>query len=157
MVQLWGPVTLFGVLAVADGAARGLERAPSSEWLWYINLKWFGMFQESHYALTTVLRAGHYEQFLFVALPLLVCAGLAAVFKRTLLLAASSNLAFVYAILVALGWFRARAPLQASLSEQFSTSANWELIVLAALISLCLLSFVVSHLAYLRRTISELR
>ena len=38
-LQLLGPVSLFGVMAMAEGAAYALNCAPSSEWLWYFNLK----------------------------------------------------------------------------------------------------------------------
>lgn len=152
-LQLLGPVSLLGALAIAEAAVCALDLAPSSEWLWYFNLKWFAMFQQSQYAWKAVLGSG--AQPLAVAAPLLVVAGLGVVFKRTLLLAASSNLTFAYVLFAALTWVRAKAPLQASLSQQYAVSANSELIVLAALVSLCLLSFTVSHLIYLQRTLSE--
>jgi hypothetical protein len=154
-LQLLGPVALFAALAVSDLVALALDRAPSSEWLWYFNLKWFGMFQQSHYSFRSIFGGG--AQLLFVAAPMLAVAGLGVVFRRTLLLAASSNLTFAYVVFAALSWIRAKAPLQASLSAQYVISANSETILLAALGTLCLLSFAVSHIIYLQKTASQVQ
>ena len=153
-LQLLGPFALFGALAVSDLAAFALDRAPSSEWLWYFNLKWFAIFEQSHYALKTAFGGG--ARLLIVAAPLFVVA-LGVVFRRTLLLAASSNLTFAYVVFAALSWLRTKAPVQASLTEQYPISTNSETILLAALISVCLLSFAVSHLFYIQKTLSEIR
>jgi hypothetical protein len=56
-LQLLGRVSLFGI-AIAEVAAFALNCAPSSEWLWYFNLKWFTLFEQSHYALEAALRNG---------------------------------------------------------------------------------------------------
>jgi hypothetical protein len=152
-LQLLGPVSLFGVMAMAEGAAYALNCAPSSEWLWYFNLKWFALFQQSHYALQVALGGG--AQILVVGAPLLILAGLGVVYRRTLLLAASSNLTLAYVAFAGLSYARAKAPLQASLSVQYAASTNSEVILLAALVSLCLLSFAVSHVVYLQKTITH--
>jgi hypothetical protein len=152
-LQLLGPVSLFGVMAIAEVAAYALNCAPSSEWLWYFNLKWFALFQQSQYALEAALGGG--AQILVVGAPLLILAGLGVAFRRTLLLAMSSNLTLAYVVFAALTWVRATAPLQASLSVQFAVSTHSELILLAALVSLCLLSFAVSHLIYLQKVITH--
>jgi hypothetical protein len=153
VLQLLGPVSLFGVMAMAEGAAYALNCAPSSEWLWYFNLKWFALFQQSHYALEAALGVG--AQILVVGAPLLVLAGLGVAYRRTLLLATSSNLTLAYVVFAALSWARAKAPLEASLSVQYAASTNSEVILLVALVSLCLLSFVVSHVIYLQKTIAH--
>lgn len=153
LFQLVGPIALFSVLAASEAVAWALERAPTSEWLWYLNLKWFGMFQESHYVIAASY--GDHPQFVFVALPLLAAAGLGLVFRRSLLLAASSNLSFAYAVFVLLAWLRDKAPLQASLSQQYAAASDSEIAVLLALVALCLLSFVVSHIVYLRQTLAS--
>ncbi len=153
-LQLLGPVSLFGVMAIAEVAAFALNCAPSSEWLWYFNLKWFALFQQSQYALEATLGGG--AQILVVGLPLLILAGLGVARRRTLLLAASSNLTLAYVVFAALTWVRAKAPLQASLSVQYVVSTNSEAILLATLVPLCLLSFAVSHLIYLQKTITNI-
>ncbi len=152
-LQLLGPVSLFGVMAMADGAAYALNCAPSSEWLWYFNLKVLALFQQSHYALDAAFGAD--AQILIVGTPLLILAGLGVAYRRTLLLATSSNLSLAYVVFVALSWARAKAPLQASLSVQYAASTNSELILLTALVSLCLLSFAVSHVIYLQKTMTH--
>jgi hypothetical protein len=152
-LQLLGPVSLLGVMAIAEFASFALNCAPSSEWLWYLNLKWFALFQQSHYALEEALGGA---QILVVGLPLFILAGLGVTLRRTLLLATSSNLTFVYVVFAALTWLHAKAPLQASLSVQFAVSTNSEVILLATLVSICLLSFAVSHLIYLQKTITDI-
>jgi hypothetical protein len=151
-LQLLGPLGLIGLLCIAEVAALALNCAPSSEWLWYFNLKWFAMFQQSHYALKAVFRGDVHP--LVVAAPLLIVGGLGVVFRRTLLLAASSNLTFAYVLFAALMWVRTKAPLQASLTAQAATSTGSEMILLVPLGLLCLLSFVISHLIYLQKALS---
>jgi len=153
-LQLLGPVSLFGVMAIGEGAAFALNWAPSSEWLWYFNLKWFALFQQSHYALQAASGGG--AQTLVVGAPLIIVAGLGVVFRRTLLLAMSSNLTLAYIVFAALNWVRAEAPLQASLSEQYAVSTSLQAILLAPLVSLCILSFAVSHLNYLQKAVSQI-
>src|SRR5260370_38678020 len=94
-LQIVGPLALFCAVGAAECAAYGLSSAPSSEWMWYLNLKLFGMFQQSHYTASEYLGLER-AQLLLVALPLFAmgCAGIA--FRRSLLLALSSNLSFVY-------------------------------------------------------------
>ncbi len=152
-LQLLGPVSLFGAMAMAEGAAYALNCAPSSEWLWYLNLNWFALFQQSQYAIEAALGWG--AQILIVGAPLIILAGLGVACRRTLLLATSSNLTLAYVVFAGLSWARAKAPLQASLSVQYDASTNSELILLVVLVWLCLLSFVVSHVIYLQKTIAS--
>src|SRR5208283_351554 len=111
-LQLLGPVSLCTAMAIAECAASALNNAPSSEWLWYFNLKWFALFQQSHYGLKGALGDG--RQILVVGVPLLILAGLGGVFRLTLLLATSSNLTLAYFMFAALSWGRAKAPLETS-------------------------------------------
>jgi hypothetical protein len=150
-LQLTGPVALFCAVAGAEGAAYGLSQMPSSEWMWYLNLQWFSMFQQSHYYLK-----GHLgfdcEQLLFVALPLLAAAWAGLTYRKHLVLAAASNLSFVYIGFVVYVWCRANVyPEQASLSVNFVASSGPDLILLAFLVGLSLISFVVSHVSYIQR------
>lgn len=148
--QLLGPVALFSAMLAAEGVAYGLERAPSSEWLWYLNLRWFGVFQQSHYALKATL-GGDYEQLRYIAFPLLAVAILGAIFKRALFVAISSNLSFVYLLFVFLSWTVSKASYQASLSVLYPDSTDSEIIVLIALVAVSMLSFVVSHMEYINK------
>ena len=152
-LQLLGLISLFGAMAIAEGGALALRCAPSSEWLWYVNLKWFALFQQSHYALTAAVGDG--AQIELVGAPLIALAWLGIVFRRTLLLAASSNLTLVYVVFAALSWVRAGAPLSASLAEQSTVATDSGVILLAALVSLCVLSFAVSHVIYLQKAMSQ--
>ena len=146
--QLLGPVALFVALAGADGVAYGLARAPDSAALWYMNLKWFGMFQASHYALAPLFGDG-LEQLFWVGAPLLAIAVVGAIMRRAMLQAVASNLSFVYIVFVFLSWFREKAPLEASLAIQYRQSSNSELLILLALVVSTLSSFVVSHILYI--------
>ena len=118
-------------------------------------MKWFAIFEQSHYALATASGGG--GRLPTVAAPLFLVGGAGIVFRRTLLLAASSNLTFAYVVFAALSWLRTRAPLEVSLSEQDPILTNTETIAPTALLALCLLSFAVSHLFYIQKTISEIR
>jgi hypothetical protein len=153
--QLIGPVALFMAVAGAEAASYALSRMPSSEWIWYLNLRWFGMFQQSHYALQGRLGIDC-EQLLLIALPLLLAACLGYRLRQSLLLAISSNLSFVYIGFVFCTWARAKSfPQTASLSGDFAASAgiwsNPDLILLIVLVSLSLFSFLISHLSYIQR------
>jgi hypothetical protein len=150
-LQFIGPVALFSAVLAAEAAAYALAHAPSTEWLWYVNLKWFSMFQQSHYALKNILGLDC-EQLLCIALPLFAaaCAGLAL--KRSLMLAVASNVSFVYIGFVVYTWTRVYPlPKQASLSMQFASSSRPDLILLVLLASLSFLSFVVSHVFYIQQ------
>lgn len=149
-LQFLGPVALFVALAASDVAAYALRCAPSREWLWSINLAWFDMFQQSHYALRSLI-GGDHRQLTFIALPLLAAAGVGFVYKRSLLLALSSNLSFVYIVFVVAAWAGLGSTAEASLSGQFSTLSHPEFFVLAPLVGLSLVSFIVSHVVYFRK------
>jgi hypothetical protein len=154
--QLIGPIALFGATVAAEAAAYGLSCLPSSEWMWYLNLRWFGMFQQSHYALRDLMGIDC-EQLLVIALPLLVAACLGIALRRVLLLAVASNLTFVYMAFVFCAWSRARPfPQTASLSAGFVSSpaiwSNPDMILLAILAGLSLFSFLASHAFYLLNT-----
>ena len=77
-LQFLGPFALFAATLFAELAARTLEYAPSSELLWFINLRIFGIFQRSHAVLSNFVAIDGF-QFFGLALPifLLACVGLA--------------------------------------------------------------------------------
>ncbi len=155
VLQLIGPVALFIAVAGAEGASYALWRMPSSEWLWYLNLRWFGMFQQSHYSLQGPL-GFDCEQLLVIALPLLLAACFGYGLRQSLWLAISSNLSFVYIGFVFYTWAGANSfPETASLSGDFAASPDFwskpDLIILIVLVSLSLFSFLVSHFSYVQR------
>ena len=90
-LQLLGPVSLFGVMAIAEVAAYALNCAPSSEWLWYFNLKWY-LHCSNRATMHWMRLSAAVAQILVVGTPLLILAGLGVAYRRTLLLATSSNL-----------------------------------------------------------------
>jgi hypothetical protein len=156
-LQFVGPVALFAAVLAAEAAAYALARYPSSEWLWYLNLTWFSMFQTAHYTLKGYLGVDC-EQFLCIAVPLLVAAIAGLALKRPLPLAISSNVSFVYIGFVLYTWCRSKGYTeQASLSVDFVRSSNPDLILLAVLAGLSLISFVVSHIAFIQRARAEAR
>jgi hypothetical protein len=153
--QLIGPIALFMAVAGAEAASYALSRMPSSDWIWYLNLTWFGMFQQSHYSLQGKLGIDC-EQLIFIALPLLVTAVLGYRLRKSLLLAISSNLSFVYIGFVFCTWARAKSfPQTASLSGEFAATpdiwSNADFLVLVTLVSLSLFSCLVSHFSYIRK------
>ena len=76
-LQFLGPFALFVTALCAELAARALQYAPSSELLWFINLRIFGIFQRSHAMLGEFVAIDGF-QFFGLALPifLLACLGL---------------------------------------------------------------------------------
>ncbi len=151
-LQLLGPVALSMAIVGAESAQAALNWAPSSGWLWYFNMNWFAVFQQSHYAIEATF--GGCAQSLVVAAPLLTIAILGTRLRRRFLLATSSNLTLAFVVFAGLSWVRAEAPLQPSLLQAFARAAT-DTILLAALASVCLLSFAVSHLDYLRKLTSR--
>src|SRR4051812_19214836 len=81
--QLIGPVVLFAALVGADGCAWALQFAPDSSLFWYLTLKWFAMFQASHYVLAPLVGDG-LEQLLCVGAPLLAIAAVGAWMKQSM-------------------------------------------------------------------------
>jgi hypothetical protein len=150
-LQFLGPIALFSAVLAAEAAAYALAQIPSSEWLWYVNLKWFSMFQQSHYSLKDDLGV-NCEQLFCVALPLFAAACIGLAFRRSLILAISSNLSFVYIGFVVYTWFRANSySVEASLSVEYVASSNPDLLVLLVLVGLTLVSLIGSHVAYFQR------
>ena len=98
-LQFLGPMALFVATLSAELAVRALAYAPSSEFLWFVNLRMFGIFQRSYYMLSELVSIQSF-QLLGIALPifLLACYGLAA--SRRLPLALASNLSLGYAALL---------------------------------------------------------
>ena len=154
-LQLIGPIALIGAVLSSEGAVYGLARAPSSEWLWYLNLKWFALFQQSHYKLSAII-GNNCEQLLVIALPLLLVVSLGIAFKQDLLIAVASNVSFVYtALVLATAWRAVGAAPVASLSTQDISPPGPDSILIFILVGVSLVSFVVSHLLYIQKARSR--
>jgi hypothetical protein len=154
-LQFLGPLALFVATLSAELAVRALAYAPSSELLWFVNLKMFGIFQRSYYMLSELVSVQGFQLF-GIALPifLLACYGLAA--RRRLPLALASNLSFAYAALLLVSW-QTPGPTTTQASLGFiavPTGAGFY--VLTGILGTSLLSFAISHLLYLRAARSEI-
>jgi len=154
-LQFLGPLALFVATLSAELAVRALDYAPSSELLWFVNLKMFGIFQCSYYMLSELVSLQGFQLF-GIALPIFLLAvyGLAA--RRRLPLAVASNLSFAYAALLLLSWQGPGPPTtQASLGF-IAVPTGAGLYVLTGILGTSLLSFAISHLLYLRAARSEI-
>src|SRR6478609_1263177 len=102
-LQFLGPLALFTGTLCAELAARALQYAPSSEFLWFINLKMFGIFQRSDALLSYFVSIDGF-QFFGLALPIFVlaCRGLAA--RSRLAFTVATHLSVAYAVLLVLSW-----------------------------------------------------
>jgi len=148
-LQFLGPVALFAAALSAEVAARALAAAPGSEWLWYLNLKVFGLFQRSHEALNGYVEIAGFQLF-GIALPIFVVACVGLVKGSRLLLAISTQFAAGYAAFLLLAW-QTPGPSdpQASL-RVIATPSGAGFYLLGAILGACLLSCAISHLLYLR-------
>src|SRR4051794_33666047 len=160
-LQFLGPFSLFAATVCAELAARALEYAPSSEFLWFINLKMFGIFQRSYAMLLNLSEVVPIDGFQYVglALPtfvfLLACLGLAT--KSRLPFTVATHLSVAYAGFLVLSW-QAGVPTatQASLVP-VAVPSGVGLYVIATILGTCLLSFAITHLLYFRLVRREIR
>ena len=147
-LQFLGPFALFTATLCAELAARALAYDPSSEFLWFINLKIFGIFQRSHALLSLFVPIDGFQLFgLACPIFLLACLGLAT--KWRLPFTVATHLSPLYAGFLLLAW-QAGVPTakQASLVP-IAVPSGPGLYVMATIIGTCLLSVVVTHLHYL--------
>src|SRR5256885_3148992 len=157
-LQFLGPFALFAATLCAELAARALQYAPSSELLWFINLRMFGIFQRSYAMLLNLSEVVDGFQYLGIALPIFVfvlaCLGLAAKSRPPLTVA--THLSVVYAGFLVLSW-QAGVPsdVQASLVP-IAVPSGVGLYVMATIFGTCLLSFAITHLLYLRAVRQEI-
>ena len=162
-LQFLGPFALFAATLSAELAARALQYAPSSELLWFINLKMFGIFQRSDATLSYLVPINGF-QFFGLALPIfaLACFGLAA--RSRPLFTAATHLSVAYALFLVMSW-KIFVPniTQASLGPVTVASSfgaipsGAGLYVMATILGTCLLSFAVTHLLYFLAVGKEIR
>jgi hypothetical protein len=154
-LQFLGPFALFAATLGAELAARALQYAPSSELLWFLNLRVFGIFQRSQALLSYSVSIDGF-QFFGLALPIfaLACFGLVA--KRRLSFTIATHLSAVYAGFLVLSWqLGAPTATQASLVP-VAVPSGIGLYVMATILGTCLLSFAITHLLYLRAVLEEI-
>jgi hypothetical protein len=153
-LQFLGPLALFVATLCAELAAGALSYAPGSEFLWFVNLRMFGIFQRSYGLLSDVVSIPGFQLF-GIALPIfaLACLGLAG--KSRFSLAAASHLSLAYAAFLLLSWQPGTHTTQASLVP-IAVPQGAGLYVLTGILGTCLLSFAVSHLLYLRAVREEI-
>jgi hypothetical protein len=154
-LQFLGPFALFVATVAAELAALALSYAPSSEFLWFLNLRMFGIFQRSDGFLCEFVDI-HGFQLFGVALPifLLACFGLAA--KSRLPLALASHLSFVYGGFLLLSWQSPGGPTEQASLGTIAIPPGAGMYVLTGILGTGLLSLVISHLLYLRAVRAEI-
>jgi hypothetical protein len=154
-LQFLGPLALFAATLCAELAARALQYAPSSELLWFINLKMFGIFQRSDAVLSYFVPIDGFQLF-GLALPIFVlaCFGLAARSRRSFTVA--THLSVAYALFLVVSW-QGDTPTVALASLETVAVPSGGQYVMATILGTCLLSFAVTHLLYLRAVRQEIR
>jgi hypothetical protein len=148
-LQLAGPLVLFGAVLAAELSAWGLSRAPTSELLWYLNLKWFPAFQRIHYMLSDYISMSYF-QLIGIALPILILALAGWAWQKQLPLALASNLSFIYAASLVYFWCDVGPFPRTASAVLINIRSGPDLYLFAVLISASVVSFVISHFAYLR-------
>jgi hypothetical protein len=152
--QIIGPLALLAVMATAEGAAWALSQMPTSELLWFINLRLFGLFQKSNY-LVGELVAFPYAQ-LAIATVLGAAAVAGAAYRSRLALSIASNLSFFF--VCATGYAAATMDSFAPAATNGTAQALVQIVLphgadaglLLILLAVTLPSFVISHLIYIR-------
>jgi hypothetical protein len=155
-LQFLGPFAIFAATLCAELAARTLQYAPSSELLWFINLRIFGIFQRSHAVLSQFVAIDGFQLFgLAFPIFLLACLGLATKWRLPFTIA--THLSPVYAGFLLFSW-QVGVPTtkQASLVP-IAVPSGAGLYVTATLLGTCLLSFAVTHLLYFCAVRKEIR
>jgi hypothetical protein len=148
-LQFLGPLALFVATLSAELAACALEWAPSSETLWFINLRMFGIFQRSHAALRDYIAIDGFQLF-GIALPIFALACVGLMVRSRLPLAISTHLSVGYAAFLVLSWQAPGAPTAQASLRTFAVPPGAGFYVLAGILGACLLSFALSHLLYFR-------
>ncbi|WLA79966.1 hypothetical protein [Bradyrhizobium elkanii] len=155
-LQFLGPCVLFAATLSAELAARTLQYSPSSELLWFINLKIFGIFQRSHALLSEYVAIDGFQLF-GIALPLFLLACLGLVAKARPAFTIATHLSAGYAGFLVYSW-QAGVPTtaQASLGSIVIPSGAG-LYVMMTILGACLLSFAITHVLYLQAVRNEVR
>jgi hypothetical protein len=147
-LQFLGPFALFVATLCAELAALALEYNPSSEFLWFINLRIFGIFQRSHAVLSEFVAIDGF-QFYGIALPIFLLACLGLVAKWRLPFTVATHLSPVYAAFLLLSWQTGVPTSEQASLVPIAVPSGPGLYVMVTILGTCLLSVVVTHLNYL--------
>jgi hypothetical protein len=155
-LQFLGPLALFAATLCAELAACALQYAPSSELLWFLNLKMFGIFQRSDALLSYAVSVDGF-QFFGLALPIfaLACFGLVA--KRRLPFTVATHLSAAYAGFLVVSWQMGEPVTRQASLVPVAVPSGIPLYVMTAILGSCLLSFAITHLLYFRAVRAEIR
>jgi hypothetical protein len=159
-LQFLGPFALFAAALCAELAARALQYAPSSELLWFINLRMFGIFQRSYAMLLNLSDVVPIDGFQYVGLALptfvfvLACFGLAT--KSRLPFTIATHLSVVYAGFLVLSWQAGEPTIKQASLAPIAVPSGVGFYVMATILGTCLLSFAITHLLYLRAVREEI-
>ena len=146
-LQIFGPLVAVLIVGAAEAAAFALAHFPTSEALWYVNLKIFQVFEQSALRLQPPLNLP-YAQFFIITLPLFALALYGLFTKRLFPLALASNLSFIYAGYVFYCFLNSQPhSLTASLSDIALTNRS-NIYLPLFLSGASLFSFLVAHYQY---------
>ena len=147
-LQFLGPVALLITVGTAELAAYALGRIPTSETLWYVNLKVFEIFQEAAFTLPPPLDFP-YAQFFLVALPLFSIATYGFLAKRSFPLALASHLSFIYAGFLIYCLVESQMHRLTASAAIFAVTNSPNIYMPLFLAAACIISFSISHCQYL--------
>src|SRR6476659_8400871 len=155
-LQFLGPLALFAAALCAELAARALQYAPSSELLWFINLRMFGIFQRSDAVLSYFVAIDGFQLF-GLALPIFVlaCFGLAT--RSRLPFTVATHLSVVYAGFLVLSWQTGLQTVTQASVRPIAVPPGVGLYVMVTILGACLLSFAITHLLYFCAVGQEIR
>jgi len=153
-LQFLGPLALFVATLSAELAAKALTYAPGSEFLWFINLRMFGIFQRSYAALSEFVAIDGFQLF-GIALPIFAMACFGLVAKARLPRALATHLSIAFAASLVLSWQTPGGGTQASL-VYIAVPPGAGFYVMASILGTCLVSFTISQLLYLRLVREEI-
>lgn len=153
-LQVLGPLAVFVTVFIAEAAAFALSQFPTSEFLWRVNLEFFGVFQKSQYLLGPV-SAVPFSQLVVIALPLLAVAIFGMLSGRDLALAAASNLSLVYTTFLILAGMTSRSHSLTASVAGIAVPVSPGSYIPLVLVGVSLLSAAVAHAGYFRRLCAD--
>jgi hypothetical protein len=159
-LQFLGPLALFAATLCAELAARALQYFPSSELLWFVNLRMFGIFQRSYATLLNLSQVVPIDGFQYFGLALptcvfvLACFGLAT--KSRLPFTVATHLSVLYAGFLVLSWQVGEPTVTQASLVPIAVPSGVGLYVMGTILGTCLLSFAITHLLYLRAVREEI-
>jgi hypothetical protein len=153
-LQFLGPLALFAATLCAELAARALQYAPSSEFLWFVNLRMFGIFQRSDAMLSDFVAIDGFQLF-GVALPIFVLACYGLIARSRPLFTVATHFSAAYAVFLVVSW-HVGVPTVAQASLGAVAVPSGGQYVMATILGTCFLSFAITHLLYIRAVREEI-